>query len=125
MDEYDQILLSMFDDSQFVNYWHTIDNAYKELGLGDGLSDEDRIKEYVYITQQLRKFVSTHKDQILQHGKNYVLMIAEIDKLNSSLPEWDESRQATVYCVIRNAFLQAWANTIYQVVETLSDVEEE
>lgn len=128
MDEFDQTIISMFDDTMFINYWHSVDNAYKELGLGADMTDEDKLTEYVYITQQLRKFKSSHKDQILQHGKNYVSMLNEVTNLINSLPEWDtNSRPSTVYCMLRNGMLQTWVNVIYDVIKNISaeEIEEE
>ena len=69
-DDQRETLISLFRMQDFNTMFMLIDQQYRQLGFRDPLTDSERIAEYKYITQQLRKYIAGRQDPILACGSN-------------------------------------------------------
>ena len=104
-DEQRSLLSRLFSMNSFSSTWATIDQVYKQHGMGDGLSDEDRIAEYTYINQQLRKYISGSESAVMSHGADLDAMKAEVEMFISNAPEYADSRRQLMYNFVRDIWL--------------------
>lgn len=110
-----------FKLNSFSDMYLIINDMYHRYELGEGLPDEQRISEYKYINEQLRKFVSGKQDQILGFGSDLRGMAENIRIMFKTLPEYAEDRKMLIYNFVRDA----WLIELLNVVMFLIDDEEE
>lgn len=104
--------------SQMYNVIHT---EYKMRELGTDITDDVRIGEYKWICQQLRKFMSSKYDQVMDHGADLDGMKREIEYILSNLNEYGEGRKGLVYSFLRDQ----WLAELWNAVDSLTEPEEE
>lgn len=98
-------LMGFFKMRDFRTMWDIIYNEYQTKHLGDGLDDETMIAEFQYITQQLRKYISNHQDQILDHGADFDGMLKELENMIESAGEYAKERRELVYNFLRDQWI--------------------
>lgn len=122
-----QTLLRVFDLRGFEEMWYLVNQAYQACGFSDSLSDSDRITEYKWVMQQLRRFVTQHKDGLLDQdqGLEGIAWAAEIVK---SRMEYGGTRKEIVYGIMRDRWLEEVAQVAMDLAATPQDdiwIEEE
>ena len=116
-----EFLMGFFRMIDFRSMWDVIYNEYQTKHLGDSMEDEERIPEFQYITQQLRKYISNHQDQILDHGADFDGMLQEIESLLGNAAEYAKERKELVYNFLRDQ----WLIELHDGIMWLIDNEEE
>lgn len=94
-----------------------INDTYDRYGLGDGLSDEERISEYKYINEQLRKFVSKTQVPVFDCGSDLNKMAEYVRSMFKTLPEYADDRKTLVYNFVRDTWLLELLNVIVFIGE--------
>ena len=84
--------------------WFNVKQWYEALGFTDPLSDQQRIDEFKWIVQQLRKYMFSKQDVIVGH-ENLEGMVAEVDNLLSKAEEYGDERKKIVYNFMRDHWL--------------------
>lgn len=118
------MLMGFFHMRDFRSMWDIIYNEYETKHLGAWMDDAEMISEFQYITQQLRKYISNHQDQILDHGADLDGMLKEVEELLSGASEYAKERKELVYAFIRDQWLVELYDGISWLIEN-SDEEEE
>lgn len=98
-------LENQFTLVDFVSMWPIIDEVYKRLGLGELLSDDERIAEYKYINEQLRKFVFKQREPVMSHGGDLDGMLNEVTELAGRIQEYGDERKKLVYGALRDQWV--------------------
>lgn len=120
-----EVLMGFFQMRDFRSMWDVIYNEYELKHLGpDFMEAEELIAEFQYITQQLRKYISNHQDQILDHGADFEAMLKEIETLLSSAAEYAKERRELVYNFLRDQWLIELHDGVIWLMEN-DDEEEE
>ena len=104
-DEQRDLLGKLFSMNSFSTTWATIDQIYSQHNMGEHMSDEDRIAEYTYINQQLRKYISGAENTVMSHGGDLGGMKSEVEALISSAPEYADTRKQLMYNFVRDVWL--------------------
>ena len=118
------VIDSLFETQSFGNMYDVIHSIYKQKELGLDLTDEDRIAEYKYITEQLRKFISTKQDTILSANGDLELMISFVKSLAESGDEYMTERKKFVYSILRdNWIIELYNGISYLLNERLGSDE--
>ena len=110
---------SWFHLPGFYDMWYSIQERYENMGFQDDIPDDVRIKEYKWITQQLRKYISRQENIVLGHD-SIDDMIEEVKELIGKAPEYGSSRQEIVYNIMRDS----WLIEIYRGLQILQSEEE-
>lgn len=118
------VLAELFTLRGFQHMYSLINAYYSQYGLGIGLSDDERIEEYQWITKQLRKYVSTKQDEILECGGNLDEMRARVHDMLSNAVEYGGSRREQMYIFVRDNWLRELLGGIEMLMED-DDLEEE
>lgn len=120
-----EMLMGFFQMRDFRSMWDIIYNEYELKHLSpDWMEAEELIAEFQYITQQLRKYISNHQDQILDHGADFEAMLKEIETLLSNAAEYAKERKELVYNFLRDQWLIELHDGIVWLMEN-NDEEEE
>ncbi len=120
-----EMLMGFFQMRDFRSMWDIIYNEYELKHLNpDWMEAEELIAEFQYITQQLRKYISNHQDQILDHGADFEAMLKEIETLLSNAAEYAKERKELVYNFLRDQWLIELHDGIVWLMEN-NDEEEE
>lgn len=91
--------------------WSILRAQYEVLGFSDGISDEEKIAEFKYINQQLRKYVFTLQDNVYTMvGSPDRVAAFATDKLAGASEE-ATTRQELVYNFVRDQWLIGLINT--------------
>ena len=122
-DDQRNLLYGLFQMKDFDQMYDVIHSEYKTKELGKNLSDEDRIAEYQWITQQLRKYMSSKQNQILDHGSDLDGMLAEVANLIGAASEYNSTRQGLIYNFLRDSWLLEVWNGISYLIEQVNESE--
>ena len=114
---------SFFHMRDFRSMWDIIYNEYEMKHLGECIGDDEMIQEFQYITQQLRKYISNHQDQIMDHGADLNGMIKEIENLLSNSTEYAKERKELVYNFLRDQWLVEIHDGIVWLMENVEEEE--
>lgn len=95
----------------FGDSFIALNQLYSSLDFKDEISDNERIAEYKWITQQLRKYIGKQKEVILSH-KNREEILAEIENLISKTSEYGDNRKEIAYNIMRDDFLAQLHNIV-------------
>jgi hypothetical protein len=118
------IIEEMFEPPSFIAYWHEIKSVYESMGFSDDLSDSQRIEEYSYIAEQVNKFVSSKKTQVLRHGDNLDRIEAEVEAIAAKLTDKASTRKQLVYIALRDSWvIQLHSNVQYLQQQRIEDDE--
>lgn len=119
----------MFQARDFESMWFAISDEYRDLGFNGPMSDQDKIDEYTWITQQLRKYMFSKQDEILGCD-SLEDMIAMIDAFIGKASEYGDDRKKVVYNFMRDHWLYEIRNHLVNLIMEInlqneSDDEEE
>lgn len=109
----------MFQARDFESMWFAITDEYRDLGFTDSIADQDRIDEYTWITQQLRKYMFSKQDEILG-CESLGDMIALIDVYIGKAGEYGEDRKKVVYNFMRDHWLYEIRNHLVNLIIEIS-----
>jgi hypothetical protein len=119
------VMSSLFQMTDFHSMFNIINSTYRELEFQDRLTDADRIAEYKYITQQLRKYISSHHDPIMTCGSNLHAMLATVEAWLADAPEYGDDRKTIVYNFLRDNWLLEIYNGIKYLIDNREQQEED
>ena len=119
----DQILL-MFRARDFEGMWFIIKNQYDELGFTDPMTDQQKIDEYKWIVQQLRKFMFTKQDDVLSCD-SLESMVACVEKMIGNAEEYGDERKKVVYNFMRDHWLYELKDHLTMLLYELQEEVEE
>ena len=108
-----QQVLLMFQARDFESMWFICKSMYENLGFTE-TTDQQKIEEYKWIVQQLRKYMFSKQEQIIS-CKDVDEMIAEVDTLISKAAEYGDERKSIVYNFMRDHWLFELRNFLMQL----------
>jgi len=94
----------MFRARDFESMWYLLSEQYTRLGFTDPLTDQQKIDEYKWIVQQLRKYMFSKQDAILSCN-SIGEMIDAVDAMIGNSAEYGEERKKVVYNFMRDHWL--------------------
>ena len=113
---------ALFRADDFEQVWLELDQLYDTLGFVDYWSDEEKISEYKWVTQQLTKYMGTKQDEILS-CESLEDMVAKVESLIAKQREYGEDRKDILYYFMRDHWLYRWHSLLSQMA--VADNEEE
>lgn len=118
-----QVLL-LFQAKDFESMWHVCKAWYESLGFTDA-TDQQKVDEYKWIVQQLRKYMFSKQDEIA--GLNAIEdMVAKVEELIGKAPEYGEDRKKIVYNFIRDHWLYEVRDSLFEMIQmTMPEDDEE
>ena len=119
-----EVLDSFFMMKDFRSMWDIIYNEYETKHLDTWMYDDDMLKEFQYINQQLRKYISSHQDQIMDHGSDFEAMLKEIEELLGTASEYADNRKELIYNFLRDQWLVELHDGIVWLMENADEEEE-
>ena len=119
-----EVLDSFFMMKDFRSMWDIIYNEYETKHLDTWMYDDEMLKEFQYINQQLRKYISSHQDQIMDHGSDFEAMLKEIEELLGTASEYADSRKELIYNFLRDQWLVELHDGIVWLMENADEEEE-
>lgn len=105
----------MFQARDFESMWFAISDEYRDLGFNGPMSDQDKIDEYTWITQQLRKYMFSKQDNILCCD-SLEDMVAMIDGFIGKAGEYGDDRKKVVYNFMRDHWLYEVRNYLTNLI---------
>lgn len=115
---------SIFDEAfavpDFIQLWPEIQRQYNDLGFTDTLTDEERIREYNWIVQQLRKVISTKQGQIQSYAEDLPKMLEVLEdfkRKNRSRDTAYVDRKHLVLGVLRDQWVNSFIVNISIEIE--------
>lgn len=114
-----------FEPRDFQSMWFALNGKYKALDFQDDISDSVRIQEYKWIVQQFRKYISSHKEDILFDCQDGNEMLECIGNLLGNAAEYGDERKVIAYNFIRDDWLMELQNYVIGYMYDNQPVEEE
>lgn len=102
--------------------WFICKATYENLGFNDA-TDQQKIDEYKWIVQQLRKYMFSKQEPIMS-CKDLETMINEVDVLISKASEYGDERKVIVYNFMRDHWLFELRNYLVQLWQEASIADE-
>lgn len=99
----------MFRAKDFEGMWFNLKNWYEQLGFADAITDQERIDEYTWIVQQLRKYMFSKQDDVLACD-SVEEMIEVVDSMIGNAQEYGADRRHVVYNFVRDHWLYELRN---------------
>lgn len=93
--------------------WFICKATYENLGFTDA-TDQQKIDEYKWIVQQLRKYMFSKQDPIIG-CKDLDTMINAVDGLIADAAEYGDERKVIVYNFMRDHWLYELRNHLVQL----------
>lgn len=115
---------AFFRSEDFEHTWMECKNMYEILGFRDQISDEEMIKEFKYIAQQLRKYKFSKQDDVLSCD-NYEKMAECAGQMIAKAPEYGNTRAEIVYNFLRDHWLVDMYNTLIQAAGYMNEEDED
>lgn len=119
-----EVLDSFFMMKDFRSMWDIIYNEYETKHLDTWMYDDEMLKEFQYINQQLRKYISSHQDQIMDHGSDFEAMLKEIEELLGTASEYADTRKELIYNFLRDQWLVELHDGIVWLMDNADEEEE-
>jgi hypothetical protein len=124
-DEERQYVEGSFALTDFRSMFDIINNVYESLKFRDNITDSERISEYKYITQQLRKYISGRYDTIAACGSDLNMMLSTVERWLSDAPEYGDDRKNLVYNFLRDQWLIETYNNIKWLMDKRAEESED
>ena len=122
--EYRESIELLFRAADFESMWNALNNMYQYLGFTDKISDQQRIDEYKWIVQQLRKYMFTKQDSVM--SKDTVEeMIDVVVGLIGKADEYGRERKDVVYNFMRDHWLYEVRDTLMSMLVDVDEEEED
>lgn len=112
----------LFSYDDFEQAWADLNSMYEQLKFSDPLSDEQRIKEYKYVHQQLKKYIGSKRGEVLACD-NVIDMVNVVEQMILKQREYGDTRADIVYNFMRDHWLTGLYNVLSQMA--VSEVEDE
>ena len=112
----------LFSYDDFEQSWMDLNQLYGQLGFSDNLTDAERIKEYKYIHQQLKKFIGSKRGEVLACN-SIVEMVNLVEQMILRQREYGDTRADIAYNFMRDHWLTGLYNVLSQMA--VSEVEED
>ena len=122
-DEQRDLLDRLFMMNSFSTTWATIDKVYQEHRVGEKMEDDERIAEYSYINQQLRKYISSAETIVRGCGSDVQRMRKEIENMISTAAEYADTRKQLMYNFTRDIWLLDLYSAIMWIIDGESEAE--
>lgn len=120
-----EIVEGAFKLTDFRSMFDIINSVYTGLQFQDKLTDAERIAEYKYITQQLRKYISGRQEPILSCGGDLEQMLRTVEAWLSDAPEYGDDRKSLAYNFLRDEWIMETYNRIKFLINERNNVETE
>lgn len=114
----------LFRARDFQAMWYNLSNWYKNLGFTDELTDAQRIEEYKWIVQQLRKYMFSKQDDIMSCD-SVDEMLEKVQALISKASEYGDDRKTVVYNFMRDQWLLELHSVLENILDALVTWDEE
>lgn len=104
----------------FIQQWNDINVVYENFSWKDNITDSERIQEYRKINTIYQKYISDHKNKILDKivsPEQLLEYVSKLIKANLQKPANDWERWFIVYIELKNRWLYTLANYIAQLIE--------
>ena len=108
----DELLDEAFDMPDFRSTWFFVDNWYKRLGFKDPIPDSDRIEEYKWITEQLRKVIFKIEDEMRELASKPEMLLQYLDNKIAKANDKATSRKELVFGFMRDEWYITTRNEI-------------
>ena len=115
---------AIFDEAfavpDFIKLWTEIHRQFKELGFTDSLTDEERIRDYNWIVQQLRKVLSTKQTLIQSYADDLPKMLGVLQdykRKNRSKDTAYTDRKHLVLGVLRDQWVDSFIVNVSILIE--------
>ena len=120
-----QQILLMFRARDFESMWFVCKASYENLGFKDA-TDQQKIDEYKWIVQQLRKYMFSKQDEILG-CVDLDDMIKHVEDLIAKASEYGDERKEIAYNFMRDHWLFELRNHLVQLWQDsmISEFDEE
>jgi len=118
--EVQSIMDEAFKVPSFIVLWPAIHRHYGELGFTDPITDAERIEEYTWIVQQLRKFISTKSGPISEKAEKPVEMLAVLQKIKTAADGKDTAvydRKHLVFQLMRDDWIATFVTNLSLKIE--------
>ena len=110
---------SLFSADDFEQIWVELNQLHEMLGFTPYESDEAKISEYKYVTQQLRKYMASKKGAVI--GCDSVQdMVACVEDLIDKQREYGNTRADILYNFMRDH----WLVQLYNVLSRMAAIQE-
>lgn len=118
-DEIDNMFDDTFSIPELTTYWPTIEAVYDLFKFNACLTDEEKITEYKWIIEQLKKFTGSKRQGFYDlRYKLYDLRDAIVYQ-RKSVDELLEDRKHVIYTYIRNSWLDNFLMNVDAMIRTL------
>jgi len=104
----------------FYAIWTDLNQMYSELGFSDPMTDADRVREYTYIAQQLKKYIGSKKGRILA-CESLSEMCDVVEGMMERTREYGTDRLDVAY----NFYRDRWLANVYNVLSQIAVSEHE
>ena len=111
------IVESQFRLTDFRTMFDILNSLYEAMKFHDDLSDAERIAEYKYVTQQLRKYISGRQVAILDCGSDLDKMLLTVESWLSDAPEYGDDRKTLAYNFLRDEWILETYNMVKYLIE--------
>lgn len=115
---------ALFTADDFEQIWMELNQLNEALKFEDYWDDEERIKEYKYVTQQLRKYMASKRNEVLEKT-TLQDMVAYVEDLITKQREYGDTRQDILYNFMRDHWLVQLYNILSQMAAADETTEEE
>lgn len=115
---------ALFTADDFEQIWLELDQLHENLKLDEFWDSEEKIGEYKYVTQQLRKYMASKRNEVLE--KNTLQdMVSYVEDLITKQREYGDTRQDILYNFMRDHWLVQLYNILSQMAAADETAEEE
>ena len=124
-DEARELVHGCFEMKAFSEMFPIIGQYYKKYELGEDMTDDEKIAEYQYVNEQLRKFAFKNQDAILDYGSDLEGMLGEAKAMLERGGEYAGTRKQLMYNFMRDAWLIELCNIVSWIIDNANEEEEE
>lgn len=115
---------ALFAVDDFEQVWYEVDQLHDALKLREYGDDAEKIAEYKYVTQQLRKYMASKKETVLGCD-SLEDMVSAVEMLIMKQREYGDTRQDLLYNFMRDHWLMRVHNILSQMAASGVDEEDE
>ena len=120
--DYMELIQTEFQTPDLMGQWQDLLRRYREMGFTDPLTDSQRIEEFTYIVEQVRKYIFSKEKSILSYSHDLNKMLAFVDELISKAPEKSLERKTLVYYALRDEWLVHLRNDIWEAINNQKEI---
>lgn len=121
--EFQDTLENAFTLARFPEVVVELNGRYEALGLGTSLSDDERISEYWWITQQFRKYINGKKTTLVNMKKDPAMLLRTIESFIEESSESPKDRKYFMYTMLRDEWLLSMRNLVSMEMDNMIGME--